>query len=165
MAGGDEQSDSLFGVDTLRRAALVFAPLALAAALVVYLLFHVQATALRNAEQADEERVVEIGRQRGDGELAAILSDLRYLARQQALQRWLASPDAEARQALAEDYHAFAAEKSLYDQIRLIAPDGRELVRVNWNGGSPVVVPDDQLQDKAARPYVAETLKRGPGAI
>jgi hypothetical protein len=52
-----------------------------------------------------------------------------------------------------------------YDQLRIIDLDGQELARIDDRGGVARVVPADELQNKASRYYVAETLALAPGEI
>ncbi|WP_217808156.1 sensor histidine kinase [Oceanibacterium hippocampi] len=144
---------------------LVFVPLAVATAAILYMVFYVQSGAIESVTRSNQEKAVEIGRQRLEGGLASVSSDVRYLARQQALQRWLVTRDPGARQELVREYLAFAAEKKAYDQIRVLDLDGREMVRINWNAGDPTFAQDDQLQNKVRRYYVDETLKLGPGQV
>ncbi|TGD73542.1 response regulator [Mangrovimicrobium sediminis] len=51
-------------------------------------------------------------------------------------------------------------------QVRYIgvADNGRELVRVQWEGGKPVAVGAPRLQQKSDRPYFQEMLNLEPGA-
>ena len=150
---------------TIRRAILVFVPAALVGLAVLYLLFDAQNRASRSIAFANEEKVVEIGRQRLVYAMSAITSDLQYLAGQETLQRFLAAGDAQTRGELAADYLSFATYKQNYDQISLLDLDGREVVRVNWNDSDPVAVSDAELQSKANSAYVQETLKLEAGQI
>ena len=64
------------------------------------------------------------------------------------------------------DMHKEVAEaKGRYDQIRIISSDGRELPRINYNNGRPRPVKRSQLQFKAHRYYMADTMKLEPGQI
>lgn len=152
-------------VSMLRRAALIFLPLAASAAGVMYLLHHAELSASRTVTAAGERDMVEIARQRAAGALAAVISDIRYLAEQPALRRWLDTNDPAARRDVAAEYLAFSTHKAIYDQVRFLDLDGREAVRVDWNAGAPRIVPDAHLQNKADRYYVRETLKLGPGQL
>ncbi|MGX1306194.1 diguanylate cyclase (GGDEF)-like protein [Amorphus suaedae] len=53
----------------------------------------------------------------------------------------------------------FSRSRGIYDQIRIIRPSGMEGIRVNYNGGSPISVAPDRLQDKSDRPYFSEAMK------
>jgi diguanylate cyclase (GGDEF)-like protein len=48
--------------------------------------------------------------------------------------------------------------KTVYDQIRIIDINGNELVRVNYNNGSPAIVSDGDLQDKSGRYYFENSI-------
>jgi len=48
--------------------------------------------------------------------------------------------------------------KTIYDQIRVIDIDGNEMVRVNYNNGSPEIVADDLLQNKSGRYYFENSI-------
>lgn len=91
-------------------------------------------------------------------------SDLMFLAEQHELETKLSVPDYPPDD-LVKDYITFARIKGLYDQIRLIDEHGMELVRVNYNNGRPIVVRDEDLQDKSGRYYFSETMKLGKGEI
>ncbi|MCW5772421.1 MAG: PAS domain S-box protein [Rhodospirillaceae bacterium] len=66
---------------------------------------------------------------------------------------------------MAADYAALATRKARYDQVRLIAADGREVLRINWVDGAPRRVPADALQSKIDRPYVRQTLALARGQL
>jgi diguanylate cyclase (GGDEF)-like protein len=93
-----------------------------------------------------------------------VVSDLRFLIRQNELIAQLTGPD-EQRGAMAAEYLAFATVKPIYDQIRFLDAQGREQVRVNFNAGLPSVVPDDALQDKSRRYYFTDVISLEPGQI
>jgi len=98
-----------------------------------------------------------------------VLSDLMILSAKNELQAMLIRTSGTEsklraqRKALAQEYLHYAARKKMYDQIRFLDAAGMERVRINFNNGSPLVVPDNQLQSKSQRYYFKETfqLKRG----
>ena len=53
----------------------------------------------------------------------------------------------------------------IYDQIRLLSATGQELVRVNFNNGTPQVVANAKLQDKSDRYYFTEALDLPSGKV
>jgi diguanylate cyclase (GGDEF)-like protein len=93
-----------------------------------------------------------------------VVSDLRFLTRQNELIAQLTGPE-EQRGAMAAEYLAFATVKPIYDQIRFLDAQGREQVRVNFNSGSPSAVPEDELQDKSRRYYFTDVISLEPGQI
>ncbi|MGR3311384.1 MAG: ATP-binding protein [Candidatus Brocadiales bacterium] len=60
---------------------------------------------------------------------------------------------------------SFSKKTGLYDQICFLDKTGMEVVRVNYNDGSPYVVPEDQLQFKGNRYYFKETIGLERGEI
>lgn len=149
----------------IRRALLVFLPLALIATGAMLFLYRMQVDASTAIVTAGEERVVTIGRQRLLVALGSLVSDVRFLATERIWQRWLVDQDPEGRRDLMAEYAAFADAKAIYDKVRFIGLDGRELVRVNWKDGAARVVPESELQDMFDRDYVQESLDLAAGEI
>lgn len=158
-------SGPLISVAIIRRAALIFLPLAAVAVCVIYLLYAGQANAIRADAEATERRVAAIAEQRIIQTLMVILSDTHYLATQEALLVWLATNDAGALRHLRNEHLAFARSRTFYDRIRMLDPSGQEISRVDWNRGAPTVAADERLRNHAALPAFQETLKLEPGQL
>ncbi|AOY78675.1 PAS domain S-box protein [Moorena producens JHB] len=118
-----------------------------------------------------EIRNVEMEAQRAASDFHVIASDLRFLANQNELRAMLDSTsDAPQetekwRMALTQEYLILVREKGLYDQIRFLDTTGKEIVRVNFNQGQPVIVPEEQLQVKANRYWFQKTLALPKGEM
>ncbi len=71
------------------------------------------------------------------------------------------------KQRLQSTFTEFAVENPDLAQLRFIgvADNGRELVRVQRSDGRVVVVPDDQLQDKAGRDYFQNAIRLNAGQV
>ncbi len=149
----------------IKRFTLIFAALALAATGMAVLLYHSDTKTYRNATRLSQRQAVKLAVEDISLQLRSVRSDLLYLANQAELDDWLSHTGPHVRGKLARDYLVFDAQKHIYDQIRLIDPTGRELVRVNWNGGHPKIVADADLQDKAERYYVRAALSLGHNGI
>ncbi|NEO35453.1 MAG: PAS domain S-box protein [Moorea sp. SIOASIH] len=119
----------------------------------------------------NEIRNVEMAAQRAASDFHVIVSDLRFLANQNELRGMLDSTsDAlqeteKWRMALTQEYLILLREKGLYDQIRFLDTTGKEIVRVNFNQGQPVIVPEEQLQVKANRYWFQKTLALPKGEM
>jgi PAS domain S-box-containing protein len=150
---------------TIKRAALIFLPLAIAAVAASYLLYASQASAIRRIALATESRIVDIARQRVALTVASLTADASYLSEQDALQTYLAGSDQESLRHLEAEYVAFARHRQFFDQLRFIDTSGQEIVRVNRKDGAVELAPPDQLQNKADRSYTTETLKLDRGQI
>jgi PAS domain S-box-containing protein len=150
---------------TIKRAALIFLPLAAAAIAVSYLLYASQANAIRAAAQAIESRIVDIARQRVELAIASVAADVSYLSEQNALRLHLAEGDQASLRHLEAEYLTFARHRRYFDQLRFMDIDGQEIVRVNRTGDAVALVPTGQLQDKSGRAYTIETLYLDRGQI
>jgi diguanylate cyclase (GGDEF)-like protein len=120
---------------------------------------------LLQVEQAASE-ILALERETIRSGLAAATADLLYLARQNELHQYLISGDPVWRDAIAQEYVAFASEMDAYDQIRFLDDRGREIVRVNYNDGDPKVIPADQLQSKgSSNPCFIRSLVLDAGEV
>ena len=148
---------------TIKRAALIFLPLAVAAVAVSYLLYASQANAIRATAQAAEARTAEIARQRVALTVASLMTDASYLSEQDALRTYLTSDEPASLGHLQAEYVALARHRQFIAQLRFIDMNGREVVRVDRQGDTVALVPPEQLQNRADEPYTKETLKLDRG--
>ncbi len=88
--------------------------------------------------------------------LHSVTTDLLTLAKLHEVEDSISSKVASS--ALIHDLLIFSAGKRIYDQIRYLDESGQEVVRVNFNNGKPVVVPEKDLQNKADRYYFRDTF-------
>lgn len=92
--------------------------------------------------------------------LKGAIDDLTLLASSQLTKEFLLDPDSKDKKSRADSFLlTLASTHSSYDQIRLISTAGQELSRVNFNGGDPIIVATNQLQDKSHRYYFQEAIK------
>lgn len=157
-------------IGLLRIAALIFVPLALIAAIVMYLIHRAELNADFATWSANEARVVELGRQRVAITLTGAYSDLMYLSDQAALKEWLAAPpathDADVLETkLIEEYLAFARHKGNYDRIRFYNVEGDEEIRVEWTPHDVTSVPRSRLNSGKVEPDIQKGLRLERGQI
>lgn len=141
-------------------AAFLFFLLAIAA-----LHYYADYRAERARRETNESLNVELARHAVTADIAAVLTDLRFLARHMERLSFDTETAVARRSYLTQVFVTFAREKNLYDQVRFIDADGREVVRVNHNGGRPEAVPEERLQDKSARYYFQQSRSLEPGGI
>lgn len=72
---------------------------------------------------------------------------------------------ADMRLRLERDYAAFARAYPYIYQVRFIAADGHEVVRIDRRDGRIYTVPENELQDKSGRYYMHEGLEHEPGQV
>ncbi|MCG8572503.1 MAG: ATP-binding protein, partial [Spirochaetes bacterium] len=94
-----------------------------------------------------------------------IQADLKILAQNSNLIKFLHTADNNSRTEAAHDFYVFINEKKLYDQIRYIDENGGEIIRINFYDGDPKIIEDQYLQDKSGRYYFEETLQLNNGEI
>ncbi len=92
-------------------------------------------------------------------------TDITLLTNDQALFDWLERPSVATLGELNNHFLLVARTKRLYDQIRLLSMEGKELVRVNFGFGQPHVVPAMELQDKSQRYYFQESVNLARGKV
>jgi len=114
--------------------------------------------------QTLEQTSVQVMQRTVAGVFDDLVGDLLFLARQNEL-RALLDNGRDTRTAIAAEYLALAAHKSVYDQIRFLDVTGMERVRVNHDGGAPSVTPDVDLQDKGRQYYFEDVIRLQPGKV
>ncbi len=125
-----------------------------------YVSFKVEMAEIEINENADIGRVDGLVKR----SLAAIAINIRTLAQSENLARLVNNNwNLINWTYVAKEFVVEAREKQVFDQIRFIDETGMESVRVNYNGGSPSIVPLGDLQNKESRYYFrgAMTLDKG----
>lgn len=98
-------------------------------------------------------------------ELHDLTGDLALLSSSSVLRAYLDRPSFVARRNLEIRFSDFVNLRHHYDQIRLLAPDGMEVIRVNALPGKAVIVGDEELQDKSQRYYFQQAIALPPGVF
>jgi PAS domain S-box-containing protein len=96
------------------------------------------------------------------GDVNSAVRDLRLLASGDSLQSYLATGQPADLERAVHRAVFFSRDNPDYDQIRYLDENGREVIRVNQNGE---IVPVNQLQNKADRPYFQLTNALGPDQV
>ncbi len=134
---------------------LIPASIALIIGIALHYTLHIKAN-LKNLETTDLLNV-RLAQITVNNVLRDIVSDIKYLQEHnEASNGFINTP--RARKILEEDFLSFSKNRKIYDQIRYLNLNGKEIVRVNYNNGHPVVVNKEQLQTKDNRYYVANTI-------
>ncbi|MBA4503736.1 GGDEF domain-containing protein [Marinobacterium marinum] len=98
--------------------------------------------------------------------LDSVELDVSRLAYSPLLYNYLEQPDTIWLKLLQQSYLSLARLRPEYDQIRFLDRHGTEIVRINrLMGGDAYVVPDEGLQNKSHRYYVAEALRLDAGEL
>lgn len=132
---------------------LWFFPAALVITAGAYLFYEQQNSSERRLFLAQQEYQVQILQQHMLQALNAPSKLTENLVEMPVLLNWSSQPTRQDKSHLADMFLAVLRNMDVYDQIRFIALDGEELVRVNQQLGQPSVVPDSDLQNKSQRYY------------
>ncbi|BCS96602.1 hypothetical protein DSLASN_22340 [Desulfoluna limicola] len=88
-----------------------------------------------------------------------VFSDLFLLSENCHLQGLLDTNKQAFVKDVSQDYLIFSDVKGDYDQIRFLDEQGMETIRINYNAGTPSVVPKEQLQNKGSRYYFKDAYR------
>ncbi len=150
----------------LRYFLFFFIPPAILIALILSLFYRLETRADMAKIQAAEAHILEMEEVLIIDEFKLVLSDLFVLAGQHGLEEMPETgKTAEVIDNLTRDYLILSDKKRVYDQIRILDKKGMEIVRVNFNGGEPASVAEDQLQNKGNRYYFSETFRLDRGDV
>ncbi|MGE4470654.1 MAG: response regulator [Desulfovibrio sp.] len=144
---------------------LTFFGLALITAAGTYALYKQDLEDKRQVVLSQQNNAVESVTQVISREMHTVFHDLQLLASHYALTTDLHEDREICRRLIASEFLALAQISNSYDQLRLLDPNGMEMVRVNYNGGSPRLVELEKLQDKRLRYYFQDTIHLKPGQI
>jgi signal transduction histidine kinase len=92
----------------------------------------------------------------------SIVQDLLVTSSHQALKEFVSKSDSKDKARLEKELLSLSSIKKIYDQIRYLDKSGKEIIRVNYNNGKPLLVSEEKLQNKGKRYYFADTFKLNP---
>ncbi|HEB97076.1 MAG TPA: PAS domain S-box protein [Sedimenticola thiotaurini] len=143
----------------------IFLPLCLVFAVVGFLHYYTAHEAERRTLETSETLNVDLARRTIVSDIGGVVSDLLFLSEHIERQGLFEAPAGRRERDIAREFLVFARNKRLYDQIRYLDSSGMEVVRINFNGGKPEIVPRHELQNKANRYYVREAMARRHGDV
>lgn len=146
----------------MKSALMLFLPATLLAASLLVMLYHKESEQIRTDLKRQSLHTLQLQKNKIDSNIAPILADLLFLSEHAHLREMLAS-QVPHRALLENDLALFSRISKMYDQVRILDSTGMELIRINLEGSSSVIVPQEQLQSKGDRYYFKETfaLKKG----
>ncbi len=129
-----------------------------------FYLFEVEST--KQSYQNNENINIKIGKLAMTTDLESIASDLMVLAQHNVfLDMTSDSLNPNAVSVLTDCFLGISLYKQLYDQVRFLDLNGREIIRVNFNNGYPFSVSNNELQDKSKRYYFKDVIRLNKGQI
>jgi len=87
-----------------------------------------------------------------------IITDLRILSNHTELIKFVDTGSSTNKKTIQQEWQQFSGAKKVYDQIRYIDKTGQEIIRVDYEDEGPIIVSDENLQDKSGRYYFDESI-------
>lgn len=143
-----------------KRFLLLLVPLTLiniaAAAIALTMLRTIENTELDgNAKSA-----IDVATQLAQHDFETVMSDLKFFGKSTASSRFVESDKVDISIENMKDlFYQFSQTHGLYSQIRLIDPQGHELIRIDNIQGKSLIIDKSKLQIKKSRYYFEETAK------
>lgn len=142
----------------LRRTAAIFLPIAAALALIILAGINIDARFRRDVRELREKSRVELASEQIAQDFNDVGADLGLVANLPSLKTYLDTGSPMWKPELGKLFWQLAKEKQRYDQIRYLDNHGKEVIRINLNGGTPIIVPEADLQDKSDRYYFRRAM-------
>lgn len=121
-----------------------------------------EVVAYREKIQTSEMSVVMLQEGLIESKMDGVVNDLEYVATMCSFSRLLNSKDDLEHKIYKDEFQEelkrFIKVHSQYDQIRYIDIDGKERVRVNFDGNKIDIVDESRLQDKSNRYYFKDSI-------
>ena len=97
--------------------------------------------------------------------LHEVVTDLEILSGQPSVGRFLDKPTNDIKKEVEQQFLLFSQRRGLYEQIRILDENGMEIIRVNYNDGTPATVPEEELQSKKGRYYFDDAFRLPRGQV
>lgn len=149
----------------LKRFVLIYVPTVIILSIIMFSVIQfdkqlrVKNTGIREASRID------VARERVTRDLSWVDTNLRVIANFPLLERYLENENSGQQEDLEKYFLVLAEETKRYDQISYLDANGREVIRINYNDGKPVVLPREQLQNKMGQYYFSDTNSLDKGEI
>ncbi len=91
-------------------------------------------------------------------DLEVLIADLHVITNIDDLSSYIDNKSEESLSQLKSRLAVFAADRKIYDQIRYINYEGKEIARINYDSDRANIVPKSQLQNKKDRYYFKHTI-------
>ncbi len=160
----NKQKQSVNPFAVTKRALMIFLPLALLLAGVLGALYYTNASAEHKIIKVGEPQVVELQNQLINKHLKSVVSDVMILSQNHELSKLMDGHE-ESQNGVAREFFVFSEKRRCYDQVRYLDETGMEVVRINFNEGTPGRVPEDKLQNKAGRYYFDDAYSLDKGEV
>jgi len=149
---------SIYSKIFLKRFLTLFIPSSISICSVIGLLYYIQVKIEKETILNDQLYKVKLQSKTISRDFNSIVSDLMIISRLTEMSQIFNGSSASKSQ-LSQQYLLYSQQKRLYDKIRYVGISGKEVVRVSFNRGNPVIVPTKELQDQGKRYWFRDTFQ------
>ena len=153
-----EMSDRVRWDDILKRFLIIFLPLAIFFGSITLFLYLKDVKTERHATERNEIFNIETQTKIVASNFNSISMDLKFLAAQNELIRFLQDGHMEELHLVADEWLSFCRIKSVYSKIRYIDENGMEIVEIDFNDGQPKVAPSSVMSNISEKEYFKKTM-------
>ncbi len=150
---------SLFSNIAIYRFILIFISLAAFLACISFMTYRNKVQTEQAISKVTEVATIDLQEEIIKDELRRVASDLNVLTSKHEIQEFFKNSDGLFLDALAMEILSFSENKGCYDKIMFLNDAGNELIRIDYNNGRPIIVPEHQLQLKADTADFIRTYK------
>jgi len=144
----------------------IFIPVLVFVGSVVFIITTLKNDSEKELRLKTEEAGVQLKVEAINEVLTYVIGDLKILASINAFNElWSAPTQENLKQQIAEVFRNISDERKIYDQIRLIDIDGKEIVRVDSYKSGCIAADSQTLQNKKQRPYFTTTINLNKGEV
>lgn len=148
----------------INRTLLVFLPVFLLMIFGSIVVINIQEKLESKMFRSLETHIVDIRQENVQTSLFNIINDLMLLSISSQFEMFLNDiTNTESFEKLSEDFRELSLFRGVYDQVRFMDTSGMEIIRVNFNDGNPIIIPQEKLQNKKDRYYFTKALKLNKG--
>jgi hypothetical protein len=151
---------SIYSKIFLKRFLTLFIPSSVSICSVIGILYYIQVKIEKETILNDQLYKVKLQSKTISRDFNSIVSDLMIISRLTEMSQIFNGSSASKSQ-LSQQYLLYSQQKRLYDKIRYVGISGKEIVRVSFNRGNPVIVPTKELQDQGKRYWFRDTFQLG----
>ncbi len=149
----------------IKRFALIYFPAAAICYGVAWAVIHFEDQRRAGRAAVLEAGRIEVARSMIVRDVSMVASDLRLVANLPLLKSYLEQRQASQLDELSRYFLVLAQEKRRYDHLLYVDAQGREVIRVDYNSGHSVIIPQAQLADDSALYFFRDTIKLGEGDL
>jgi len=149
----------------LKRFAQIYLPIVIVLSIILITSIRFEKQSELNRLESIERNRIEIAKAHITQDFEGVDSDLRVISNLPLLKSYFDNSSPAKLDELANYFQLLSREKRQYNVVRFVDTGGQEVVRINFNNGSPAIVTHAELQNKFKRYYFNDTFRLNSGDV